>query len=753
MSAKEKLLEALGKVTGTGKFHSVGRGKFFLPGLVVEGFGEVAFPLHPVMAEALKAHAEAAPYGKGEKTILDESVRKCWQIDASRFQLESEEWGTFLKTTTQAVATELGVVGEVVAEPYKLLLYEEGGHFLPHRDSEKVEKMFGTLIIALPSPHQGGELLVRHDGQEVKVDFGEKKHQNTFRYAAFFADCEHEVRPVESGFRCCLVYNLVLKKGDPTLLNLPLTEQAETLLPAMKGLKKSMGEGLMTVLLEHQYTEANFSLKNLKNNDQARARSLMAAAREVGFSARLGLVTFHQMGSLDEEYEGNYYGRGGRCGGNEDATMGEVYEEDLSIDRWRSALDKPEKLGCWTIEAGCLLSENELGSDDPVEQEAEGFTGNAGCTMDYWYRHAAVVLWRTEVEESLMVRYNLDGATERLLTLSKQKGGEKFEKLASAIFAEYAKNAEARSLYRGNEDIQNVLRALANRKEGVLLNQFLKLIPSSVFKGCDRDLWDVLLKVFPAQSFVEVASAMPVVHRERCRDSLFQFLEALLVGKDDSGPVRELALALIDCEQPSLSRLDELAGWGLASRKKKNDCFEHQVILGASFALSDQKQRRKATAFLAGDLSLEHLRVFLGPALLKKNLAPHFAKENSLCPKFLQQAIKQLQEEVGSSLAPYPDWKRPCPNLVNANAKHLLELESFMLDPVRESHDFKYSQHIRSSFANAISKHELDLDCETVKKGTPHTLRCRKNSKSYERLLKVRAQDGALLKKLEKLAG
>jgi hypothetical protein len=43
-----------------------------------------------------------------------------------------------------------------------------------------------------------------------------------FQDTAFFADCEHEVKPVRSGYRCCLVYNLSLDKGDPAALNLAM---------------------------------------------------------------------------------------------------------------------------------------------------------------------------------------------------------------------------------------------------------------------------------------------------------------------------------------------------------------------------------------------------------------------------------------------------------------------------------------------------------------------------------------------------
>lgn len=221
------------EIVGTGTFHSYGTASFFLPQLHVKELGELAFPLPPSQAKKLKELAEAAPYGKGEKTVYDEEVRKCRQIDAAQFSIKASKWQRYLKKTVARVCEDLGVEGEVSAVPYKLLSYEPGGRFLPHRDTEKLDAMFGTLIIALPSAHEGGELVVRHGGRKATIDFSKEAHVHKLQHAAFFADCEHEVKPVRSGFRCCLVYNLRLDKGDPARLNLSLNEQARTLLPSL----------------------------------------------------------------------------------------------------------------------------------------------------------------------------------------------------------------------------------------------------------------------------------------------------------------------------------------------------------------------------------------------------------------------------------------------------------------------------------------------------------------------------------------
>ena len=73
-----------------------------------------------------------------------------------------------------SLRTRLGCDGFTIsALPYKLVLYEEGGFVLPHRDTEQVHGMFATLVIQLPAEHTGRELVVQlpaeHTGGELVV--------------------------------------------------------------------------------------------------------------------------------------------------------------------------------------------------------------------------------------------------------------------------------------------------------------------------------------------------------------------------------------------------------------------------------------------------------------------------------------------------------------------------------------------------------------------------------------------------------
>ena len=91
---------------------------------------------------------------------------------------------------------------------YKVLIYEVGDFFLPHRDTEKEKGMFATLIVQLPSRFSGGELVVRHNGSE-RVYSSSDQAEFGVRFAAHCADVEHEVKPVTSGRRVAVIYNLV----------------------------------------------------------------------------------------------------------------------------------------------------------------------------------------------------------------------------------------------------------------------------------------------------------------------------------------------------------------------------------------------------------------------------------------------------------------------------------------------------------------------------------------------------------------
>ena len=71
-----------------------------------------------------------APYGKGMETVIDEKVRKTWQLNPSNFSINNAKWESCIKELVDNVGQKLGFDGKCVeARLYKFLLYEEGSHF------------------------------------------------------------------------------------------------------------------------------------------------------------------------------------------------------------------------------------------------------------------------------------------------------------------------------------------------------------------------------------------------------------------------------------------------------------------------------------------------------------------------------------------------------------------------------------------------------------------------------------------------
>ena len=186
-------------------------------GLEVQELGIIGLPLSTRDADALKTKCHRSPFGKGEETLVDAAVRSSWELDSSQFQLSNPAWQLFIQNNITEVYDKLGLSygrENVRAELYKPLIYEEGAFFKPHQDSEKTNGMFGTLVVSLPSKHEGGKVILRHNDTEAFFDSAKDSPFET-SIAAWYSDILHEVQMLTSGHRVVLIYNLVQTSSFP----------------------------------------------------------------------------------------------------------------------------------------------------------------------------------------------------------------------------------------------------------------------------------------------------------------------------------------------------------------------------------------------------------------------------------------------------------------------------------------------------------------------------------------------------------
>ncbi|EJD52892.1 hypothetical protein AURDEDRAFT_54784, partial [Auricularia subglabra TFB-10046 SS5] len=155
--------------------------------------------------EELAAACQPATFGVNEQDVLDETYRKAGKLDRDDFALNLDIVGSGL---LQAVKDALP--RDIKAELYKLNVYGPGSFFESHKDTPRSEDMFGSLVLNFPTMHEGGALVLRHDGHEVVHNASQAAYTSDTQvsWIAFYSDVEHEVLPVQSGHRVTLTYNL-----------------------------------------------------------------------------------------------------------------------------------------------------------------------------------------------------------------------------------------------------------------------------------------------------------------------------------------------------------------------------------------------------------------------------------------------------------------------------------------------------------------------------------------------------------------
>ncbi|KAF3894155.1 Fe2OG dioxygenase domain-containing protein [Trichophyton interdigitale] len=273
INIKRRVYQALRSIDSKGDFACFrGLNGILDPKLHINGLDRVVkLPLSPDDTNAIIDVCHRSPFGKGEETLVDTSVRKCWELNTTEFDIKAPGWANYMKKIVADVGKGLGVadkVSSIRADPYKLLLYEKDAFFLSHQDSPKADGMFATLVVCLPTEHEGGEIVLNHQGKSMQFKTSTTSMAG-FSYAAWYSDVFHEIKPITGGHRLVLTYNLILEGTD----NVPSAPSSESraLRNALKFWEpRAEDEGLYLLLykLSHMYTDSSLSFQSMKGSDR-----------------------------------------------------------------------------------------------------------------------------------------------------------------------------------------------------------------------------------------------------------------------------------------------------------------------------------------------------------------------------------------------------------------------------------------------------------------------------------------------------
>ena len=392
--------------------------------------------------EWLRAIAQPAPYGRGERTLLDPAVRNALQIEAERVTLEGEHWKTLKAQILQAVAADMGLAdAELTLEPLKLLVYGPGGHFSDHADTEKTSGMIGSLALILPGPYEGGALAIEHDSDRLTAGRG---GSSQWRWAAWYADCRHRLEAVESGVRLALTFAITvdpersLKKRRASSRELGRAfwgrsyAEWHTAWAARDGRVRAgteqYGQKLVWVL-SHRYTEPGLRASLLKGRDRELARVVLGALH--GEACYLGWLQIREVGSArtprgalwgDDEladYEidrseedrdpppGSLMRRDLEFGESSDPAPTRIVQRDTpelhleDVSRHNAWVEDLRALDGEDVDHGPIeVLDGEVVPVGALEDAAPDgarlyeATGNEGASLELQYRRAVLVLWR-----------------------------------------------------------------------------------------------------------------------------------------------------------------------------------------------------------------------------------------------------------------------------------------------------------------------------------------------------------------------
>ena len=725
----QQLTDLIESIDRPGNYVHSGEQVCPLPRVEIQGVGTLAFPLPDTQAKELATAAEQAPYGKGPETLYDTSVRNTKQINPASLSLSGRSWGKTLEHILHDVKEGLGCEKKTItAELYKLLLYEPGGFFAPHRDTEKAPGMFATLVITLPSFHEGGDLLVRHKEQEECISLV-PQDVSEIRYAAFYADCMHEVKPVKSGYRLCLIYNLIhTPRRDEKLLTAPdyrstINAVAEEL---AKWTKTPDSIPKIAWLLEHNYTPAGLSFAGLKNVDAARADMLKQAVEEIGYEIYLAIVHIEEYGPAEIQWTGGYHHQ---FDDDEEYEIYEISDWHHYISDWRSLGDSSVEFGQIPLAAGELLPKGALDDEEPDESRITEATGNAGAEFERAYHRAALVIWHRDRAIEVLLQAGIHAAVVHFglmlhdIQLDNPTERKRLKQSALKI-VDHWKTFSADDYYPSRE---------TPTENPALMLSFLAQLD-------DHSLMKIFFK------------AIVIPHHTRDQNPLL----AQSTSRLSPSSQQNLYTTLVQHH----AKYHPGACMDLLNNLAKVNTSESVLITVATELIQAFPNKLKPKEDVLPEILAHFLQNLysLDPASLPKQaLEPiinhpfWYAPDTVLTP-----ATILLHEQLGSKIEPEPffeilwqrsaeyllkrsehpptkpqDWKQKV--TLKCRCADCRALIAFAINPDKKVDRFPMRKDRRLHIHQQIDGHDLDMTHKTERTGSPYTLVCKKTRKHFNR--------------------
>ena len=540
---------------------------------------------------------------------------------------------------------------------------------------------------------------------------------------------------------------------------------------------------MLAITLDHRYTQDGLTVDRLKGTDRARAEVLFAAAEQADCVAHLALLTLWQNGSAEGGYDDYGYGYGrGRyysksyddededdedddddVAGESPYIMGEVFDESLTADHWSDQQGNKLLLGEMSLHENEIVSVIRPKDWEASREDFEGYTGNAGMTLERWYHRAAIVIWPRAQQFDVLCKAGTESSiaglqvmTQRLPQASKSQREPLRQEcitFANAIINSWQVDRDMRFSYSAFQKLETVDRnlfpaLLSELGDANLVRNFISRVMSrdgkvqfdkSLLKFCQQQGWE--------QFESELASLFEFATIDLLPRNA-DLMEQLCVRRDKNPERIRVCTKLVDKAVAQLIACDQETApannWRSRELKRSGilvSLAQAMLAIGADkplrtlvdHALNSPSQYDLTDAHLAAIFSLE--------SQIAKLSSPSAAITH-----WLEACQRELTNRTATAPQPPADFRRehklPC------KCADCRTLSTFLADPDKKEIRLPLAQLRRQHLHQAIDGNRCDLTHVTERRGRPYTLVCTKTTASHQAARQIYDRDSKNLTRL-----
>jgi hypothetical protein len=495
------------------------------------------------------------------------------------------------------------------------------------------------------------------------------------------------------------------------------------------------------------------------------------AAARAQCAAHLGVVHIGESGAAEPEDDYIYRSRRNRYrnyddeheeDGEEDAsfTVATVDDTWQYVDEWRDTDDRVVQFGRIPITGGELLPAGALDREPPDEKRLTEASGNEGATYERSYHRAALVLWRRSRSVDVLLQAGVVAALPYLKQLAARGKRAQAEAISVAervleAWPGHDDRWDSYSTFRewpGPADRTEMIVALTKLNAPALLERFLRDVITASYDGSENA---ALLASVSALGDAHAAAVLSGLVSARIPERPNECAELLLALSENPSlcfpEAAEAAVAALDFIGTDDKGTETLA-WEPGEPRRPLDPQFLENLLRALQRCKGGTLCGAAAEKIASRPEIYSPVTLVVPAIERicAGRGQQTAAVDSSVRHLWTSAAEFLLQS--SEIPPKPplDWRLNIE--LSCACPDCRELQTFARDPAERVHRFRVRKERRRHLHNMIDGRRLDMTHVTERAGSPQTLVCKKDRRTFNRRMKQYQDEVAAMLRLVRLA-